>query len=223
MLELPYSTPSNGVKYEFGLTDLDLDCKMEKVILAYATLKTEGIAKELLSVMMKNKVPGFCTEVMECLDVMELNVNSEVLLKESDEMRQVMKTRIINIQRKRLAEQMLLESKCDRLLLYQFDFDGKMKNYLIDLPFQEARVVFMLRVRMFPTKSNFKGRWGSDECSYCGCVESDVHLFSCAGYNDLLGDIDFDVFMKLEVSMDVLSVGAKKLLQVVERLELLHG
>ena len=82
VLELPYSTPSNGIKYEFGLTDLDLDCKMEKVILAYMTLKTEGIAKELLSVMMKNKVPGFCTEVEQCLEVMGLNGDSDVLLKE---------------------------------------------------------------------------------------------------------------------------------------------
>ena len=70
VLELPYSTPSSGIKYEFGLTDLDLDCKMEKIILAYTTLKSESIAKELLSVMMENNVPGFCTEVIRSLEVM---------------------------------------------------------------------------------------------------------------------------------------------------------
>ena len=82
-------------------------------------------------------------------------------------------------------------------------------------------MVFMLRVRMFPTKDNFKGRWGSDECSYCGCCETDMHLFSCAGYVDLLGD--FHIFMTLESSMEKLSAGAKKLLKVMDRLELFNG
>ena len=107
--------------------------------------------------------------------------------------------------------------------LHNFQFDGKMQKYLIELPFEEARVVFMLRVRMFPTKDNFKGRWGSDECTYCGCLESDLHLLSCAGYNDLLGCIRFDIFMTLNASIDELSFGAKQLLKVVERLELFHG
>ena len=35
----------------------------------------------------------------------------------------------------------------------------------------------MLRSRMFPTKENFKGRWGN-ECEFCCEVESDIHLVS---------------------------------------------
>ena len=107
--------------------------------------------------------------------------------------------------------------------MHDFQFDGRMKKYLVDLPFEEARVIFMLRVRMFPTKENFKGRWGGDECVYCGCRESDVHLFSCVGYNDLLGDVDFNMFMTLDASIDELSAGAKRLLKVLDRLELFNN
>ena len=74
-----------------------------------------------------------------------------------------------------------------------------------------------------PTKNNFRGRWGSDECSYCGCLESDLHLFSCAGYNDLLGDVKFDMFMTLEASTEELSTGAQRLLKVLDRLEMFNG
>ena len=162
-------------------------------------------------------------EVIKALEVMGLDEDSEELLKEGKELRQLLKSKIVDIQRERLVEQMLKESKCDRLLLHNFDFDGKMKRYLVDLPFEEARVVFMLRVRMFPTKNNFRGRWGSDECSYCGCLESDVHLFSCVGYNDLLGDVKFDMFMTLEASIEELSTGAQRLLKVLDRLELFNG
>ena len=223
VLELSYSTPSSGVKYEFGLTDMNLDCMIEKVILAYTTLKTEGIARDLLEKMMENKVPGFCVEVLQALEILGLKEDSEVLMKEGHEMRQLLKSKIVEIQSERLVEMMLNESKCDRLLLHNFQFDGKMKKYLVDLPFEEARVVFMLRVRMFPTRDNFKGRWGSDECTYCGCCESDIHLFSCVGYNDLLGNVKFEMFMTLDATVDELSAGAKKLLLVVDRLELFNG
>ena len=102
-----------------------------------------------------------------------------------------------------------------------FNFDGKMKAYLSELPFHEARVIFMLRSRMMPTKENFHGRWGH-ECRFCSSSESDLHLFSCAGYSDLLEGINFDMFMTLEGSLDDLSRGAKQLLKVKERLEVFN-
>ena len=74
---------------------------------------------------------------------------------------------------------------------------------------------------MFPTKDNFKSRWGT-ECEFCCSVESDVHLFSCVGYRDLLSEVHYDMFMNLNVSTEELSVGAKKLLKVKERLELFN-
>ena len=191
---------------------------MEKVLLAYDTLKQEGLGSRLLKTMMEKKVPGFCAEVVEALKAFELTEDSVELMMDGRNLRTLLKTKIIQIQSKRLVERMLKESKTDQLLLNGFHFDGKVKKYLVELPFNEARAVFMLRSRMFPTKNNFKGRWGS-ECVYCGNVESDIHLFSCAGYNDLLGDVKMDLFFSLEATMDELFDGAQKLLKVIERLE----
>ena len=72
----------------------------------------------------------------------------------------MLKKKIIQIQKERLVAEMMADSKTDRLLLHNFHFDGNVKSYLLELPFEEARAVFMLRSRMFPTKDNFKGRWG---------------------------------------------------------------
>ena len=77
VLEVPYSTPSNAIKYEFGITDLDLDCQMEKVILPFNTLRSDGLGKRLLQNMMENKVPGFCVEVLTALQTFGLNTDSE--------------------------------------------------------------------------------------------------------------------------------------------------
>ena len=73
---------------------------------------------------------------------------------------------------------------------------------------------------MFPTKSNFPGRWDKkSECRYCSCTETDLHLFSCSGYSDLLAGVAFEMFVALNVGSEELSRGAGALLKVKERLE----
>ena len=84
VLQLPSSTPSDAVLYEFGLNDLSLDILIEKVILAANTLKQddERIAKRLFRSLFEKKVPGFCTEVADACQA--LNVSLNELVKVSD-------------------------------------------------------------------------------------------------------------------------------------------
>ena len=107
-----------------------------------------------------------------------------------------------------------------QILIFLLDFVILNKT----VPQRIFQIKFMLHCRMFPTKNNFQGRWGKEsECRYCSCIESDLHLFSCAGYRDLLEGINFDMFMSLNVTMDELSRGAKSLLKVKERLEVVNN
>ena len=46
---------------------------------------------------------------------------------------------------------------------------------------QVLKTVFLLRARMFPTKENFSGRWENKKCYFCEEVQTDRHLFICAG------------------------------------------
>ena len=220
VLELPYSTPSNAIKYEFGITDMELDVEMERIMLMCDIMKKgNSVGKELLQTMRSKQVPGLCQDIESALQKFGLVDNSEIFTKDNKVVRESIKKKIIEIESVELALSMLAESKSDRLLLNGYLFDGKMKKYLLELPFEEARVVFMIRCRMFPTKENFKGRWGTD-CTYCNCPETDLHLFACAGYGDLLEGVSFDTFMLLHSSMEDLSYGARRLIKVKERLEL---
>ena len=90
VLEVPYSTPSNAIKYEFGLTDMDLECQMEKVVLACNTLKSDGLVKRLLASMMEKKVPGFCVEVLEALQIFGLNYSSIEEFEDGRELREML-------------------------------------------------------------------------------------------------------------------------------------
>ena len=74
VLELPYSTPSVVVQYEFGIIDFDLEVLLEKVLLYFETLHREptDIGKRLLVTMMKKKVPGYCRKVQDALDVLNI-------------------------------------------------------------------------------------------------------------------------------------------------------
>ena len=47
ILEVPNSTPLSVVKYEFGIIDTDLDCLVEKVVLACNTINKQGLREKL--------------------------------------------------------------------------------------------------------------------------------------------------------------------------------
>ena len=88
------------------------------------------------------------------------------------------------------------------------------------LPFHEARIIFLLRSRMLPTKVNFPSRWSTSLlCNFCCKKETDEHLFWCCGYIDLhKGEMDHGTFMKLDCTMNELSQAARTLIKMHDRL-----
>ena len=221
VMQVPSSTPNIAIQYEFGINDLSLEVLMEKVILAVQTLKLgdERVSKQLFERMFEKDVSGFCSEVKETCKI--LNVTFSGLLSKND-IRKYMKDKIIEIQGKQLLGLMVMSSKMDRVLLNGFKYDGKIRKYLSELDFLEARAVFMARFRMIPTKMNFPGRWNGVECNVCGFQDTDVHIFTCPGYTDLNPDnISLDVFwdeMYLE-DMKLLSDAAKVVIKIITRAE----
>ena len=168
-------------------------------------------------------VPGFCHEVIEALKILDMYGNDVTYLSfDKVKLRGMCKERLVKLQRDRLIEDMVSISKCDSILLHEFMFDGKMKEYLYQLPFDQARVVFMLRSRMFPTKLNFKGRWGSDECEFCGIPQNDKHLFSCPAYIDLTEGLSYMNIVGLKLELDKLYEASMIMERVRERLEVFN-
>ena len=223
-MELPFSTPSIAIQYEFGIVDMDLEVCMEKVLLYYEMTKKDerSVGKKMLNEMMKKKIVGFCTEVESAFCTLHLDDEKPDPAKSMKEIRQIIKTKLVELQQRRVMDGMMEASKTDAMLMQNFVFDGKVKKYLTHLQFEQARAVFMLRSRMLPTKENFKGRWKSQECLYCHRLESDMHLFSCPGYDDLLSGKEYWKFMSLSMDMEELVDGAKMLIKVKERLELIN-
>ena len=219
ILEIPKATPSVAITHEMGGVDLDLEIAMERILLAVKVRKMceSRIVKQLFDKMYEKRIPGFCTSVAEALKMLEIDS-----LEEFDEMndeREKLKEILVKIQNRRLSKEMLKLSKTDGLVL-NYSYDGRMKEYLLKLPFREARIIFMLRTRMLPTKVNFPGRWSESKlCCYCCEIETDEHLFQCCGYSDLNEDgFQHSVFMKLDCEMGKLSDGAKTLLMIHDRL-----
>ena len=223
LLEMPASTPSVAVQYEFAIKNLELDVYMEKLVLMVEVLKKDdaNIAKMLLERMLIKKIPGFCQEVVESAKMLEVDLDELKMMSCSKAVRTHLKKRIVSVQGKRLAAKMMLGSKAG-VLLMDYEYEGKIKKYLIEMEFGEARVIFMLRAKMIPTKENFRGRWASQECSFCSQLETDMHLFSCCGYIDLLGDVNYWALIRLQASGDEMSRGARRLMRAIERLELVH-
>ena len=145
VMELPKSTPNVLIQHDFGIGDLHLDIIMEKIILAVQVIKLNDnrIVKRLLRQMLKRKVEGFCTEVV--CDLKMLGLDDLYVLSSKDNIRKYLKKEIIEINKKVMQRKMLAGTKSTMVLTKGFNFDGKVKKYLTNLPFREARAVFMVR------------------------------------------------------------------------------
>ena len=142
VLQVPTSTPSDAVLYEFGINDLILDVLMEKVILAVDTLNCDEnrISRRILEAMMVKNVPGFCTELKEACTI--LDVSLDKLICRSD-LRRFLKKKVVGIQAAELLKRMMVSSKMDKVIFSGFCFDGSMMRYLDELNLKHDRAIFM--------------------------------------------------------------------------------
>ena len=93
--------------------------------------------------MMEKRVPGFCTTLEESLELLGIkNITELDVVKDK---RKYVKGFMIEVQKKRIVEEMLKGSKTDHFL-ENFNYDGRMKSYLLKMPYQEARMIFMWRL-----------------------------------------------------------------------------
>lgn len=138
VLQLPASTPSDAIQYEFGINDLSLDILLEKIIVAIDVINKDDdrIAKKLLTELLPKNVKGFCSELNETCSL--LNVSLESYVGEPD-VRKKLKDKLVEIQAIELFQRMALSSKMDRVLLSGFKYDGSAKKYLMELDFVHAR------------------------------------------------------------------------------------
>ena len=223
ILQLPKSTPSAGIQFDFGVNDLTLEILMEKVIRAVTSLKhnENRIVTQILKAMLDAQVPGFCTEVLDACG--KLGTSLDALVKVKD-VRKFLKKCVVSLQSDQLLKRMLLSSKMDRTALNEYSYDGKMMQYLYELDFTEARAIFMTRYRMWPTKRNFPGRWDGVICNFCNLEDTDEHIFMCPGYKDIMDDahVVYSMFWDRHVLKDTVKLKALAAvaIKVIERLEL---
>ena len=164
-------------------------------------------------------MPGFCTELSEACQIFQVSIAE---LQKENNVREVLKKKVISMQAAELLKVMLISSKMDHVLHSGRVYDGSIMKYLTELTFPEARAIFLSRYRMWPTKVNFPGRWNGVLCNVCGMKDTDEHIFSCPGYSDILqGKFVFNVFWDDKVLNDILTLQdiAKTVLMLIERME----
>ena len=172
--------------------------------------------------MLEKEVPGYCSHVHSVLRKFGISLDE---LEGKTNKRETMKKIVVEYERSALLQSMLKGSKTDAML-FNFSFNGKMLGYLTELPFVKARIIFMFRARMFPTRVNFKERWSTSlNCVFCDKLDTDEHIFKCWGYMDLMGgmDIDHTIFYTLDVPENELSEAAEVLLKIHQRLEIVQN
>ena len=221
ILEMPSSTPNHAVQHDFGIIDLALEVKAEKIILAAEIIadNKNKICKQLLKKMMEKKVPGFCTQVDEYINLFGCKSIEEISKKKN--IREYIKKEVIQIQKDKLFKELMLKTKTNKIVI-NYEFNGKPLKYT-EMTFKRTRAVFMLRSRMIKSKENFKGRWSNEICDYCGKNDTDEHMFTCPGYSDLTNEnLQYETFFGKDMNIETLEQGADKLIKIIDRKEQLY-
>ena len=108
-------------------------------------------------------------------------------------------------------------------ITFNFCFNGKELEDL-KLPFSKARIIILLRARMFPTRANFPGRWQCMNCVFWQELENDEHLFVCPGYTDITeGSLKYNLFFNLKEEKAEIDQGNEKLLKIHDRLATINN
>ena len=93
--------------------------------------------------MMKKMVPGFCTEECQACHILKVGEFDELV--KIKEIRTYLKGKIIKIQGDDIFKEMMKGSKTSKVLLNEFCYTGKLKEYLLKLKFDDAKSIFLLR------------------------------------------------------------------------------
>ena len=119
--------PTAVLTHEMGIIDLDLEITMERVILTVKVMRMskERVVKRLFMEMFQKRIPGFCTTLKESLKELEIESIEDIVMEQDK--RKCLKKKLQN---KRLIGRMMRLSKTDGMLV-NYDFDGKMKDYLL--------------------------------------------------------------------------------------------
>ena len=109
VMELPGSTPTCAIKHEFGICDMDFEVDMERIVLVQNVycMDDERVVKRLLVPMFEKQVPGFCTVVKEALG--RFNIKLE---EGNNVTRNILKKKLVELEKTRLFEEMIKVSKC---------------------------------------------------------------------------------------------------------------
>lgn len=128
VLQLPQSTPSDEILYEFGINELSLEILLEKIILAIDVLNKDDdrVAKKLLTELLPKNVNGFCSELSDACRMLNISLDE---FKGVADVRSKLKTKLIAIQATELYKRMVVSSKMEKVVLSGFKFDGSGMRY----------------------------------------------------------------------------------------------
>ena len=188
MLEVPVSTPKVALRAETGLLSMKHRIWNEKVNLYFALKKMkDGLARQVLEEQIENGWPGLAREVGEIGDSIGVqNINSIS--------NQSLKMALRHHDKGEIMEKMIKDYK--KLDKVKCDDPTVAKEYMEKKSIADCRMIFRMRTEMINLKENMKNKYKGAlvNCDACnmGVPESQTHVMTCKGYEQLRARKDMD-------------------------------
>ena len=188
MLEVPVSTPKVALRAETGLLSIKHRIWSEKVNLYLALKKMkDGLARQVLEEQIEQGWPGLAREVEEIGT--KIGVPNIVFVS-----KQSLKLAIRYHDKAEIMEKMIRDYK--KLDQIKSDDPTIAKEYMERKSIADCRMIFRMRTEMINLKENMKNKYKGAlvNCDACnmGVPESQTHVMTCKGYEQLRARKDMD-------------------------------
>ena len=179
LLHLPYSTPTRGLVNELGMMTIENRINMRKLIFLHKILNKgeDNLAKRVLKAQIEEPGKTWVSSIKELLDEIEISETMEEIADiGKSKWRSMVAKRIWKREQLSYYEWADNSKKCSLMRLDKI----KIKDYIEELAYEEARIVMQVRLGMVDVKTNFKNKHKDTKCRNCQTEEENTeHFIEC--------------------------------------------
>lgn len=101
----------------------------------------------------------------------------------------------------------------------------KVGNYMENMNFEDAKIIFMIRSKMLDVKGNYKNKYEPNlKCELCQEeTENQDHIVKCRSYEDIMENLHGKESMKEVMRQNKMQTIAKKIKESMKRREFINN
>ena len=216
MLRLPQGTPSQGLRNELGMWDIQTIIIFKKLMFLHkvANYDEKNLTKQVLLSQMHHPGTTWISSLTEICKNININIEMKNLQKISKETwKKEVKLKLNQLQKEIFTTWVKTSKKC-----HHIEATNSIQKYLVILNKENAITILKERLGMTDVKANYKNKYSDTKCRICHLEEeTSQHLMKCF-YKDDPGKLEIVELMQTTIA-NITSTEKEKIIELAQSIQ----